>query len=282
MEHPDRKARPVTAYLNFDKTSSAWILALPGPLTGLSNSVFREAMAAHLCLDSPAVVASGFVGKSIGRRGQIIDRYGDAIQGCNELPGDSWRHHHDSVKMAIVAECLASGLPHDCEVFGLFSDLLPAVVQEDGELQWGRARQGLVPDFRLRLPTTEGPSDSLAELKICGAGRTWYPRGKEGRGTDRRSRGLARLYRESLKKYDARFHGTARDQTGPLVHRLESYGLLWGLVVGPWGDSSLDFHQLIRILGEQRVLKKERSSGMLRGEETLCYSLIIITSTFLI
>ena len=35
----------------------------------------------------------------------------------------------------------------DCEVYGLFSDLLPATLHEQGgELQWGRARQGVVPD----------------------------------------------------------------------------------------------------------------------------------------
>ena len=117
--------------------------------------------------------------------------------------------------MAIVTECLESGLPHDCEVFGLFADLLPAVLQQDGgELQWGRARQGLVPDFRLRLPTPDGPSDSLAELKICGAGKTWYPRGREGRGTDRRSRGLAGLYRESLSM-TAGFMGHCHTKLGP-------------------------------------------------------------------
>ena len=46
-----------------------------------------------------------------------------------------------------------------------------------GELEWGRARQGLIPDFRLRLPTQEGTSDCLAELKVVSAGATWYPRG---------------------------------------------------------------------------------------------------------
>ena len=38
-------------------------------------------------------------------------------------------------------------------------------------------RQGLVPDFRLRLPTPQGPTDCLAELKCFGAGVTWHPRG---------------------------------------------------------------------------------------------------------
>ena len=110
--------------------------------------------------------------------------------------------------------------------------------QREGGLEWGRARQGLVPDFRFRLPTPEGPSDSLAELKITSAGVTWYPRGVEGRGTDRRAAGLEKLYVGKLSKYDRQFHGTNPGQTGPLVQRLQSYGTLLGLVVGPWGDGS--------------------------------------------
>ena len=93
--------------------------------------------------------------------------------------------------MAIVSECLEAKLPHDCEVYGLFSDLLPASEEiEGGELEWGRSRQGLIPDFRLRLPTPEGTNDCLAELKFVSAGVTWYPRGVVGRGTDRRASGL--------------------------------------------------------------------------------------------
>ena len=79
--------------------------------------------------------------------------------------------------------------------YGLFSGLLPAVAQtEGGELQWGRSRQALVPDFRIQLPTPEGPTFSLAELKICGAGKTWCLRGQEGRRKYRRAAGLIKLY----------------------------------------------------------------------------------------
>ena len=46
----------------------------------------------------------------------------------------------------------------------------------------GRARQGLIPDFRLRLPTPEGLTDHLAELKFVSAGVSWFPKGGEGEG----------------------------------------------------------------------------------------------------
>ena len=61
---------------------------------------------------------------------------------------------HDTGELAIVNECISAGLVHDCEVYGLFSDLIPAQALDQGQdLEWGRARQGLVPAFRLRLPT---------------------------------------------------------------------------------------------------------------------------------
>ena len=187
-EHRDRLARPVTVYQNLDKLSDAWVQALPGPKTGLSAALFVEAVAARLCLHSPAVVASGMIGRPVGRNGAIIDAFGDAIVCCRDLVGDTWRQRHDTLKLAIGRECMASHLPHDIEVYGLFSHLLPAVaVQEVGELQWARSRQGLVPDFRLRLPTPQGPSDCLAELKVIGAGVTWHPRGWKGKGADKRA-----------------------------------------------------------------------------------------------
>ena len=159
--HQDRLARPVFAYQNLDLLSNPWIQALPGPRTGLSPPVFVESMAARLCLHSPAMVSSGLVGTPVCRGGPIIDPLGDTLNGCKKLPGDSWRHKHDTIKVAIARECLASKLPHDVEVYGLFAHLLPVVVtRQGGDLEWARARQGLVPDYRLRLPTPRVPAMS--------------------------------------------------------------------------------------------------------------------------
>ena len=86
----------------------------------------------------------------------------------------------------------------------------------------------MVPDFRLRLPTPEGLADHLAELKFVSAGVTWFPRGVRGKGTDKRA----------LQRLDSRYHHTAAHQNGPLVRRLQSFGKLEGLVVGPWGRAA--------------------------------------------
>ena len=92
-----------------------------------------------------------------GRRGPFADELMTA-----HLTEDSWRHRHDSFKVAIVNMCNEARVPIDCEVFGVFRDLIPAALTaEGGELQFGRKRAGLCPDFRLRLPTAAGPLDSL-------------------------------------------------------------------------------------------------------------------------
>ena len=229
QRHGDREARPVTVFQNFDKTSGAWLLALQGPDNGLSSPVFTEAMAAHLCLPSPAVTAGGWVGKCTVRGGAVIDKFGDAIMCCKYLPGDTWRARHDTGKMAIVSECIDAKLVHDCEVYGLFADLIPAQAAAQGEdLEWGRARQGLIPDFRLRLHHPGGLTNTLVELKFVSAGENWFPRGVAGRGSDRRANGLPNLYKQKLVPLDARFHGTPDGQSGPLVRRLQSFGRVRG------------------------------------------------------
>ena len=73
----------------------------------------------------------------------------------------------------------------------------------------------------MRLPDPGGLDDNLAELKFIGAGASWFPRGVAGRGADRRANGLPNLY----KPLDARFQGTQAGQSGPLVRRLESFGV---------------------------------------------------------
>ena len=275
--HPDRDARPVTVYQNVsdDKCAGSWLLAIPSRDNCLSSSVFKEALSAHLCLASPALRQGGWVGKPVGTKGQVIDKFGDAVLCCGEIPGDSWRHRHDTVKMAIYQEACLSKVPADCEVYGLFGDLLPAaLLEEGGELQWGRARQGKVPDFKFLVPTPDGPRPSLAELKIISAGKTWYPRGIKGKGTSRRAARLNHEYEMKLHDYDVRFHGATQRRAGqlepapgPLVARFRDLGGLEDgqLVAGPWGDLSPDLHKLLLVFAESQVAAMSRAQGWEAG-----------------
>ena len=159
------------------------------------------------------------------------------------------------------------------------SDLLPAALEEEGgELQWGRARQGKVPDFKFTLATPEGPMPRLAELKVINAGKTWYPRGKEGRGVEKRADCLTKEYERVLRGYDVRFHGAhplvqgqPEPAPGPLLARFRNLGGLseGQLVAGPWGDLSSHFHQLLKLFAESRVAAMGRAQGREAGEGML-------------
>ena len=276
-EHPNKDARPVTAYENVadDKCAGSWLLAIPNRDNCLSTPIFKEAISSHLCLPSPALREGGWVGRPVGSRGVVVDKFGDNILCCHEIPGDSWRHRHDEVKMAVYREACLSKVPADCEVYGLFGDLLPAaLLEEGGELQWGRARQGKVPDFKFLLSTPEGPKPCLAELKVISAGKTWFPRGVAGKGTDRRAARLGAEYEAKLRRYDIQFHGAGRQgelQPGPLVARFRDLGGLdeGQLVAGPWGDLSPHFHKLLRAFAESRVAAMSRAQGWEAGDGQL-------------
>ena len=84
--HPQqsRTNRPVWAWLQRDKLSSAWLQALPGPDSSLTSAELAEASAAALCLPSPACMGK-LGGRVTGR--DVVDLYGDTVQSA-KLPGD--------------------------------------------------------------------------------------------------------------------------------------------------------------------------------------------------
>ena len=87
--HPDQDARPMTANQNIsdDKCAGAWLLAITSRDNRLSTPVFREALSAHLCLSSPALRELGWVGRPVGTRGEVVDKFGDTVLCCSEIPG---------------------------------------------------------------------------------------------------------------------------------------------------------------------------------------------------
>ena len=72
---------------------------------------------------------------------------------------------------------------------------------------------------------------------------------------------LPNLYKKKLLPLDTRFHSTLPGQSGQLVRRLESYGRMRVLVVGPWGECSKDRHALIKVLRETKVAAQARARG---------------------
>ena len=124
--HGAQAARPVLVYPQLDKLSTAWKLGLPGP-TGLTPAVFKEVMALHLCL--PSLACSSILGQAVGMK--TVGPFGDELMTA-ALTQDTWRTRNDCVKVAMVNIANEARIPIDCEVFGLFRDLIPAQLMEEG------------------------------------------------------------------------------------------------------------------------------------------------------
>ena len=127
-----------------------------------------------------------------------VDPFGDNVMSVSNIPGDCFRTRHDKIKTVLNRFCLTSNIRAECEVFGLFKDLIPVeALEQENNLQRGRGRQGLLPDFKLELPSSVGqPEYQLAELKVIGAVDTWY---KKIGNLARRKKGVERRKRRSQK-----------------------------------------------------------------------------------
>ena len=254
--NPDQRQQQVLCWNNRDKLATAWLQSLPGP-HGMSSLVFTEALARALCLPSPACKER--IGMKIGK--SVVDAYGDSVM-SSVLPGDHWRTRHDQIKMVISSLCTWARVPVTTEVFGLFSHLIPA--QALTRFERGRKRQGLVPDFRLELPTLEGNTGLLlAELKLISCCKTWYSPSAGGniKATEKRAAGLQADYRRKARDADKETRERTGDQRGPVERRLEEFGDLIGLVFGAWGEASEGVHRLIQAMAEARMRYQSLQSG---------------------
>ena len=92
-----REARPVWAWPNRDKLTTAWLLSLPGPHSSLSTPIFQEGLAMVLSLPSPA--CRDRVGERIGS--SRVDQWGDSLK-REALAGNGWKVRHDRLKLEIV------------------------------------------------------------------------------------------------------------------------------------------------------------------------------------
>ena len=84
---------------------------------------------------------------------------------------------------------------------------LQIISTEEGELQWGRARQACIPDLRFRKPTPNGPINSLAEIKFITAGVSLFPRGVQGKGVEKRAALIPGQHKKKLADLDKQQYG---------------------------------------------------------------------------
>ena len=171
LHHRNQEMRPVWSWPERDKLSSQWLLSLPGHDSSLTSDEFTQCVEALLCL--PSTACSDVIGEKVGR--VRVNRFGDNVVAAT-LRGDGWRTRHDQVKRRLLSLHKWAGIEVECEVFNLFSGLIPQ--HGLSRLEAGRKRQGLVPDFRIREPRAQGRGGDetlvLAELKVITSCPTRY------------------------------------------------------------------------------------------------------------
>ena len=92
-------------------------------------------------------------------------------------------------------------MPATCEVFGLFSHLIP---QEGlSRLDRARERQGMVPDFMLEISDPTGTKvNRLAELNVINCCLSHYPLGGKYKAVDWRAGLFKGEYRREAREVD--------------------------------------------------------------------------------
>ena len=206
----------------------------------------------------PSPACRDRVGEKVGRT--TVDLFGDRVMSV-PLPGDSWRHRHDSVKQEIVRLAHWAGVKVTCEVFNCFSHLIPQAGLN--RMERGRKRQGILPDFLMEFtnPETKISSGRLCELKIINCCPTRYVSGDKKRAVEKRADLLPAEYRKKARDCDRQYVGTLDGVRGPVETALLNHDELLGWVFGRFGEGSPLCHSMVQSLAEARVSSVARATG---------------------
>ena len=260
QEFPNQRCRPVWADPQKDKHSTSWLLSLPGHNSSLTSAEFTQCAAALLCVPSPACLPK--VGEKVGKHN--VDKFGDRVVAAR-MSGDGYRTRHDGMKNRIRNLHKWAGMEHTCEVFNLFAGEIPQ--RGLARIERGRKRQGLVPDFQVRVPVAgRGAGETeqvLAELKCISCCPTRYPCDPHptNKAVDNRAALLPGEYNGKAKKIDTKFGDVAEGRVGPVQTKLQSFPPLRGWVIGAWGEASADVHTMVRDLAAARLRHQETFPG---------------------
>ena len=184
------------AFASVDSTAGMWCYCIPIANFRPTEAETLEIAAAYFGMPSP--VAASMEGHTIwsknGSARGVCGKYGQQLVSL-QLVGDGWNAAHGFFKHALCQILRDLKVEFDCEVFGLFSALIPqgprrASLDADTR-RAAETRQGMVPNFKIvagfvahRLGI-QAASSFLAELKFIPLGRTRYPDRVVGDGRHR-------------------------------------------------------------------------------------------------
>ena len=255
-DFPDRTARPVMVRKNTDKLSFAFLLAKPGPHSGIPSVHFSEQLLALLAV--PSVLCRGKVKEKIGQL--KVDKWGDNVLNAT-LPGGHFTKGHNIMKNTINTLFRYCGILSEVEPYGVFADLVPQ--QPLNRAQAFRAAQTIIPDIRAELPEGGVMKRTYIEVKTVSGLSQWYLPVREDRAVKRRDIAVSKEYETAAKKADQKYYNT---DSGPITQRLVQIGPIYPASFGRLGEAGDPVHKLVSIMAQARVDKQTLAWG--RGEET--------------
>jgi hypothetical protein len=254
-------------FCSVDSQAGMWCYAIPTASFRPHEGEFREIAATYFGMPSP--VASALDGQVIwSKRGTergVCDKYGEKLVSL-QLSGDGWNTAHDFFKFALCEVMRDLKVGFSCEVFGLFSSLIPqgphrAPLDAD-TVRAARMRQGMVPDFKVesaslshRFGGIRASSSTLAELKFIHLGATRYPRvvtadGRRCYAVAKRASRVGPEMEASARRLDTEFGGQQAGTDGPVLRRLRSFGPVLPLVVGHFGEWNEGLSDLVKAVAD--------------------------------
>jgi len=244
------------AFKDVKPESTKFVSSLPIRGEVIGNTEFHIMWAMYM--GEKCVLLEGHEGKG----GGLVDGYGHKLAASNKLPGGGRTKWHDEVKWEIDDWGRRCGVEITTEVYGLFA----AAINQSEELNQMsvRKRQGLVPDFMLKLTRN---IRTLAELKTIAQCKTWYTKAavtrKRGGAVEKRAKKLDKEASKKARSIDIKYNGLNPQDPGmgPVQARLESFGRVRSFVAGPRGGLSADVHEFINGVAETGAERMWRRMG---------------------
>ena len=232
------------AFMDSQPESTKFVASLPVRGETIGNTEFHIMWATYF--GEKCALLESHEGKGPGG---VIDGYGHKLASA-VMEGGGRTKWHDEVKWLIDDWGRQCGVEITTEVYGLFA----AVINQSEELNQlpARKRQGMVPDFMMKLTRN---IRSLAELKTISQCKTWHTKAamkERGGAVAKRARALDKESGYKAREADVKFNGVDPQDPGmgPVQARLESFGRVRSFVVGPRGGLSKDLKSFVALLAE--------------------------------
>ena len=222
----------------------------------------------------------------------VLDPFG------NNLAATAQAHHtegHDDVKWYLGSQMKNAHISHQVEPTGIFTPYIKASPPTQPEHQqprihtqelrglqkWKatskRGKQGCIPDIRF---TDKQGVLRIADVKLVNMCESNYHANKKQRkekcyAINHYENKVYTTYIRKIRTVDHEYNDTPKDingklQDGPCTRHMRSFGKVWGLCVGNFGERSQNFEKLIDYIAEKQashiwLLSGYKSSAEAKG-----------------